>query len=243
MEKLILGVIQGVTEFLPVSSSGHLVLLKHLIGFRSEGAFYEVFLHSATFLSVVFVLRHSIFSPEVFLRYLKLSFVATLPLVLVVPFASSIERTFDEPRILPFTFLFTTIVLLSTRFLRIGNRKARFYDAFILGILQTLALLPGVSRSGITISSGLWRRLSPDESFTLSFWMFLPAALGSFIFEAPKVKDVSLSPWDGVVWIITFATGVLSLQLLRRLLVSEGRFWVFGVYTLTIAIVTVFLFY
>ncbi len=243
MEKLVLGIVQGITEFLPVSSSGHLVLLRHLFGIEGKGAFYEVFLHSATFLSVVVVLRGKIFNRRHFYRYFKLSLIATLPLFLVVPFADSVEATFENPRLLPLTFLLTSLFLFSTYFVRHkGGRKATGLDTLIMGIFQTLALLPGVSRSGTTITVGLHRRLDPDEAFTLSFWMFLPAALGSFVLEIRKVNEVTLTPLDVFVWIITFVVGVISLILLRKILIARGKFWIFGLYTLAVALLSATLF-
>jgi len=111
-----------------------------------------------------------------------------------------------------------------------------------MGIFQTLALLPGVSRSGTTITAGLHRRLDPDEAFTLSFWMFLPAALGSFVLEIRKVNEVSLTPFDALVWMITFIVGVVSLILLRKILIMRGKFWIFGLYTLAVALLSAMLF-
>ena len=239
MEKLVLGVVQGITEFLPVSSSGHLVLLKHLFGLKEQGAFYEVFLHTATFLSVIVVLRGKIFNLRAFLRYGWLSAIATLPLFVVVPFAHTVESAFGNPKLLPITFSITAAFLLSTYFVRVpGKRRAGWKDALLMGLVQVLALLPGVSRSGTTISAGLHRGLDPEEAFSLSFWMFLPAALGSFVLEATRVKGISLTPWDGVVWISTFAVGVVSLVFLRRVLTAHGKFWVFGLYTLAVAILS-----
>ncbi len=238
-----MGVVQGITEFLPVSSSGHLVLLRHLFGIEGQGAFYEVFLHTATFLSVVVVLRGKIFNLKSLWRYGWLSVVATLPLFAVVPLADFVESTFNRPSLLPITFSLTALFLLSTHFVRIpGGREAGWKDALMMGIVQVLALFPGVSRSGVTISTGLHRGLDPDEAFSLSFWMFLPAALGSFVLEATRIKEVSLTAWDGVVWITTFAVGVGSLLLLRRILVSRGKFWMFGLYVLGMALLSAILF-
>ncbi len=242
VEKLLLGIVQGITEFLPVSSSGHLVLLKHLFGVKEQGAFYEVFLHTATFLSVVVVLRGKIFNLRSLWRYGWLSAIATLPLFAVVPFAHLVEETFNTPSLLPLTFSITSLFLLSTYLVRTSEgRRAGWKDALIMGVVQVLALLPGVSRSGITISTGLHRGLEPEEAFALSFWMFLPAALGSFVLEAVRVKEVSLTAWDGVVWITTFAVGVGSLMLLKRLLVNRRKFWVFGLYTVGVALLSAIL--
>jgi len=219
-------------------------MLKHLFGLNTPGAFYEVFLHSATLLSIIVVLRDKIFNRREFWRYLRLSIVATLPLFAVVPFASEIEATFSSPSILPFTFAFTSVLLLSTYFVREPGRMPNWADALIMGLFQTLALLPGISRSGSTISVALHRKVSPDEAFSLSFWMFLPASAGSFVLEAIRLNGshVSLSPWDAVVWILTFAVGVLSLIFLRKILSLGGNFWMFGIYTLGLSILSAFLF-
>ncbi len=241
LEKLLLAAVQGITEFLPVSSSGHLVFLRHLMGVRAEGAFYEVFLHSATFLSVVFVLREEIFDRRKFIRYFKLSLIASLPLFILAPFKDILESTFENPSLLPLTFFITSLFLLSTPLAHPRRDRAGPLEALVMGVAQSLALLPGVSRSGTTISTGLHRGLKPEEAFTLSFWMFLPAALGSFILETPEVRAFDLSYADALAWFVAFSVGVLSLKLLKRILL--GRFfWIFGIYTLAMALTSLVVF-
>ncbi|MEO0168901.1 MAG: undecaprenyl-diphosphate phosphatase [candidate division WOR-3 bacterium] len=241
VEKIILGIVQGITEFLPVSSSGHLVFLKHIFGLEFKGAFYETFLHTATFLSVVFVLRDKIFNPQNFRKYFPLSVVATIPLIPTAFIIKPLEDTFNNPKILAFTFLITGVFLFLTLFAPEGNEKPNLKNSIIMGIFQTMALLPGISRSGITISSGIFSKMEPEEAFNLSFWIFLPASLGAFVLESRYIKEISLNIYDFIVWIITFLVGVISLKILRRVLLGKF-FWVFSVYTLFLSILSFLIF-
>ncbi len=242
VEKLVLGIVQALTEFLPVSSSGHLVLIKHIFGLEFKGAFYETFLHTATFLSVIFVLRDKIFKVENIKKYLPLSIVGTLPLLPAVFFLREIEETFENPRFLPFTFLLTSLILFLTVFFRGGTEKANFKSSFIMGVAQVLALLPGVSRSASTISTGLFLRMDKEEAFTLSFWMFLPANFGAFVLESRHLgSGVIIKIEDVLVWIITFIVGVFAMKVLRKVLLGR-YFWAFSIYTFALSIFSFFFF-
>lgn len=241
IERIILGLVQGITEFLPVSSSGHLVFLKHFFGLEFKGAFYETFLHTATFLSVVFVLREKIFNLKNFKKYFPLSVVATIPLLPTVLVIKPLEENFNNPKILVFTFLITSVFLFLTLFAPKGNEKPNLKNSIIMGIFQTMALLPGVSRSGITISSGIFLKMEPEEAFNLSFWIFLPASLGAFVLESRHIYKINLNFYDFIVWIITFIVGVISLKLLKRVLLGKF-FWVFSFYTFFLALLSFLLF-
>lgn len=241
VEKIVLGIVQALTEFLPVSSSGHLVLLKHVFGLEFKGAFYETFLHTATFLSVIFVLRDKIFNFGNLKRFAPVSIVGILPLLPAVFFLKELEESFENPKVLPLTFLVTSLFLFLTFFFKGGKDGANFKNSLIMGFAQALALLPGISRSGSTISTGLFLKMDREEAFTLSFWIFLPASVGSFILESRHIKDVDLGVEDIFVWLITFTVGIFALKALKRVLL--GRFfWVFSIYTLFLSILSFFLF-
>jgi undecaprenyl-diphosphatase len=242
VEKVILGIVQALTEFLPVSSSGHLVLLKHLFGLEFKGAFYETFLHTATFLSVIFVLRDRIFNLDNLKRYIPLSMVGILPLFPAVFFLRELEGTFENPKILPFTFLITSLFLFLTLFFKGGKEGANFKNSLIMGLAQALALLPGVSRSGSTISTGLFLGMDREEAFILSFWIFLPASIGAFILESRHIEGVNLGIGDAFVWLITFVVGIFALKVLRRALLGR-YFWAFSLYTLFLSLLSFFLFF
>ncbi len=241
IEKLILGVVQGITEFLPISSSGHLVLLKHIFGLEYKGAYYETFLHTATFFSVIAVLYREVFLWKNFKRYFPLSVIATLPLIPTVLLVKTIERTFENPKILPLTFLITSIILFITKFFPSKNKNPTVLTSLFMGLFQVISLFPGVSRSGITISAGIFVGLKMEEAFNLSFWMFLPASLGAFLIEFKDVGNFNLTSADVIVWFITFITGVISLYALKRILISR-YFWIFSIYTLAISILSFLIF-
>ncbi|MFZ8834927.1 MAG: undecaprenyl-diphosphate phosphatase, partial [Candidatus Caldipriscus sp.] len=150
--------------------------------------------------------------------------------------------TFENPKILPFTFLITSLFLFLTLFFKGGKEGANFKNSLIMGLAQALALLPGVSRSGSTISTGLFLGMDREEAFILSFWIFLPASIGAFILESMHIEGVNLGIEDVFVWLITFVVGVFTLKVLRKALLGR-YFWAFSLYTLFLSLLSFFLFF
>ncbi len=199
IEAVVLGLVQGLTEFLPVSSSGHLVMTQAFLGIPQPGVFLEVVLHVATMLSVAIVYRQRLAQLVVgavrrdayALRYIGLLAVATLPVALVgFFFRHPIQAAFDAPVITGFMLLVTGIILWSTRYVLRGqiHDEPRAIHALAMGILQVLALLPGISRSGSTIAAGLWTGLKGEKAAEFSFLMSLIAIAGAGVLEATQLE-------------------------------------------------------
>jgi undecaprenyl-diphosphatase len=200
LQAIFLGILQGLTEFLPVSSSGHLALAEHYLGIRQPGVTFEVFLHLATALAVVLYFRHRIASILVAIgrwatrrRYdedeLRLAahlIVATIPAGLVGYFLGpAVERVFDSPLVVSVLLLVTGIVLWFAAKLFPGTKTRETWpDAIAVGVAQSLAVLPGISRSGMTVTAGLAvgmeRRRAAEFAFLLSVPIILGAAAASF---------------------------------------------------------------
>lgn len=202
-EAIVLGAIQGATEFLPVSSSGHLVVGQALLGIEIPGIGFEIAVHLATLLSVLVAYRAE-FAELVFgalkgereaLTYWLLVALATLPVVVVgLLYKDRIEALFDAPIVAGFCFLFTAAVLLTTRWAlaRDPDKEPSVASSVAMGFAQIVALLPGVSRSGMTVTAALWSGLDPKKAAQFSFMMLLPAVSGASILSIPDLTEGGL---------------------------------------------------
>lgn len=243
LDALILGLVQGLTEFLPVSSSGHLVMAETFLDVPSAGIFVEVALHVATLLSVVIVYRARLAElalgtlrrdPDA-LRYMALLALATVPAAVVgLTLKDLVERAFATPALTGFMLLFTGAFLWSTRYVQrpVVDEPAGPKVALAMGFAQALALLPGISRSGATITAGLWGRASGVRAAEFSFLMSIPAIIGAAILEARNfegaVSDVGGAPLL-VAFFAALAAGILAIRSLVWLLRRQS-FYAFAYY-------------
>lgn len=232
-QSIILSIVQGVAEFLPISSSGHLNLFQHFFGITPSLTF-DVFLNTATFCSVLFFFRNEI---SYFLNNIFYIFLGSLPAIIVgLFFKNQIESIFSQPNLLPIFFLITSIFVLSTKFIKNNQKRITIKTALIIGIFQAIAILPGVSRAGATIFAGLLIGLAPVESFMFSFSLFIPASLGALVLNIKDISHTTLfSSTNIIAFITTFIVGIFSLWLLQRLLINK-KLWIFGIYTLVLAL-------
>ncbi|MGH7476148.1 MAG: undecaprenyl-diphosphate phosphatase [Longimicrobiales bacterium] len=200
-EAVLLGLVQGLTEFLPVSSSGHLVMSQEVLGIDSPGVFLEVALHLATLLSVVLVYRRTLLRLLVgtlqgnreAVGYVGLLLVASVPAGVVgLGFEDAIEATFDTPAVTGFMLIVTGFLLWSTR--RVARRPDQevmvpgWKLALGIGAAQAFAILPGISRSGSTITAGLWARMNGAAAAEFSFLMSIPAIAGAVVLQLPETS-------------------------------------------------------
>jgi len=237
IQSLILSLVQGITEFLPISSDGHLNLFQHFFKLTPSLTF-DVFLHAATFLSVVFFFRSQI---KYFFSNLKYIIVGSIPAILVGFFLKDqFESLFSSPKLLPFFFLLTGILVFSTKFLKKKNKKITYLSAFIIGTFQALAILPGVSRSGCTIFSALLLGLSPLNAFNFSFSLFIPASIGAIILESKNILNPNILTQNNLIsFVMAFIVGIFALKLLQKI-ISKDKFWIFGVYTINLSVILLF---
>jgi len=202
LDALLLGVVQGLTEFLPVSSSGHLVMLQTLLGIREDGVIFEITVHVATLVSVLIFYRARIASlttgvlrrePDA-VRYLAKLVVATLPAVVVVLLAGDfVEAQFDSPSMAGFCLIITGLILWTTRATspRATGGEPSFRAALLIGCAQAFALLPGISRSGSTVAMALALGVRPVQAAEFSFLMSVIAITGAALRAAPDLALVS----------------------------------------------------
>ncbi len=198
-ESLILGIVQGATEFLPVSSSGHLVITQAVLGVAIQGVFFEITVHAATLLSVLVVYRNRVGQlaggvarrdPEA-VRYLMLLAVATVPAGLLGVLARDpIEALFDVPAAPGVALLVTGCFLWTSRsaISRAVQERPGWMAAFLIGCAQAFALVPGISRAGATVVAALWLGIQAREAAAFSFLMSVPVIAGAAILQIPDVQ-------------------------------------------------------
>jgi len=254
LETLILAIFQGLTEFLPVSSSGHLVLLQYLFGHAEGDLFLDVVLHGGTLGSVVVVYRREIFRLLRFdrpaLMYLLALFVGTLPAVVVgLLFKDQVEEAFAAPLVAAVGFFLTGLLLLSTRKVSSTDdlpepwepRPIALKRAILVGCAQAMAICPGISRSGSTIAASLWLGLPRAEAARFSFLLSVPAIGGALVLmlldgDIPtRVSSLGLA----LSALAAFAVGLVAIKL-TALAVVRSHFWKFAFYVLPLSAVTLF---
>ena len=269
LEAIILGILQGLTEFLPVSSSGHLVLFQHLFGLKEAELFFDVCVHMGTLLAVVIVFRQEIIKiisallqlvslggqKEKFLQKadsdpeLKMAafiVIGSIPTaVLGLLFASIADRLFSST-------LITGLMLIVTGLLLWVTRKAETHTvaansgqltkgkALIIGIVQGLAIIPGISRSGSTISTGLLLGVDRETAARYSFLLAIPAIVGAGLLS---LKD-GLSQMDSIIGMSLLGAVTAALVgygALKSLLhmVKKGRLYVFAPYCWLVGILAI----
>lgn len=230
---IILGITQGITEFFPVSSSGHLLFIQKIFGFTGEELVISIVLHLATILAVaVFFYRDILLALQDKKAILAIALVTFITGVIGIAGKEIFENLFSSIKYLTLAWIISGVVILLTKCFMSGKRNTvTLKDSLILGITQGLAIVPGISRSGITVSTLLFRGLDIKRSFSFSFIVSLPAILGAAALEAQKI-DFSLKANFlnlGLGFVFSFITGLLSLWLLRKIL-ARAKFHYFGYY-------------
>ncbi len=232
---IFLGIIQGLAEFLPVSSSGHLALLETVFHFnQTQKLSYTAFLHIGTALALIYFFRKKIidiftklFSKNIqqkkdnFSLIIKI-IIGTIPIGVIGYLAQDkIDLLFNKPIFSAIFLIITGVILYSTRFTRATKMQVSYLDAILIGIAQAIALLPGISRSGITISLALLLGLSQTEGFEFSFLLSIPAVIGANIL---MFKDVSIN-LDRIKTMLAiavpFIVGVLALRILKSIIIKK----------------------
>jgi len=237
----LLGIVQGLTEFFPVSSSGHLVLLQRVFGFSGEEVALSIVLHLGTLLAVTIFFFPDILKALRTPRLLFYIFVVTLITGIIGILAKDFfESLFSSIKFLPLAWFFTAGLLLATRKFMAGKREAvNFKDAVILGLTQAVAIVPGISRSAMTISTLLFRKLDAKNAFSFSFIVSLPAILGAALLEARKIDfAIKANPINlASGFIFSLLAGLASLWILKKILI-KAKFYYFAYYCLAAAVIT-----
>lgn len=270
IESILLGLLQGLAEFLPVSSSGHLVLGKALVGLQEEGMFFDVMLHTGTLLSIFVIFRKKIWNILVGcakrdreqLKEAGYIILASIPTAIIgLGFKDSIESLFENPRAVCVAMLFTGTILFLSKWAKTGanhpeevGKGMNWWRALLTGITQGIACIPGISRSGSTISSMLFMGVNRKYAGEFSFLMSIPAVGGAALLDFIKwIKCQNVSP-DNLQMVeecatsgtfspallagmaVAFLSGIFALKWLLNF-VQKGKFHTFAYYLWTVGIV------
>lgn len=255
IQALILGLLQGLTEFLPVSSSGHLEIGNALLGVKSENnLLFAVTVHVATVLSTLVVFRKDIFillkdlfafkwnESTIYIAKLLVSAIPVLFLGLF--FEEEIEQFFTGNLVLVGSMLLITAGLLAfAHFAKKGERKITFGRSLIIGTAQAMAVMPGISRSGATIATGLLLKTKKDEVARFSFLMVLVPILGAAFLDLvggdfSQSSDISAFPLL-IGFIAAFISGLIACAWMIRI-IKRGKLIYFAIYCLIIGLIAIF---
>ena len=246
IEAIFLGIIQGLTEFLPVSSSGHLVIVQSVLGVVQPGNEFEILVHIGTLMSVLVVFKTDILELLTDLRskntqkYILYIIIGTAPSVFIgLGYKSFIESLFNNLKTVGSALIFTGLVLFSSQFSVKKDLKPSIYTAFLIGCAQAIAIIPGVSRSGMTISMALILGFLPREAARFSFLLAIPVISGAGILT---MIDLNGSSNDfiltGIIGMFSsFLVGFFALKWLLGWL-EKGKIYYFGIYCVFIGTLT-----
>lgn len=246
LKAIILGLIQGLTEFLPVSSSGHLLIAESLLGISNNSMFYNILLHVASLMAVIIVfwkdvvelLKHPFEKPM--LRIV----VATIPTVILALVANHFFDDYALKVFVGFGFLISAIVITITAILQKRKNlpvlEMNYRQAFIIGVVQGCAVFPGISRSGSTICAGLVQKVGREESAKFSFLISIPVILGGMVFEIASGIKHGFGNVDLLSCVCGFLTAfvvaLLTIKLMMKI-VKKGNWWYFAIYLFVLSVV------
>jgi len=260
-ETIVYALLQGMTEFLPISSSGHLALLGELFFRHNNQTFFFVVLHLGTLFAVLIFFRNDIIKLIKglikWLSYQEGNEIQSINLLLciivstmvtgllVFPFKDFVEDSFKSTMLISINFLITGAILLSTYLVGGKNSgEVNIKKSIIIGISQAIAVLPGISRSGATISTAILSGVRGEEAFRFSFLISIPAVLGAAILEMPSSGTLTTEMWWQYImgFITSFLSGIASLYLLGRI-INKNKLYYFSFYCFLIGFSVLIAFY
>lgn len=264
---MILAIIQGLTEFLPISSSGHLAIADKIFsGNLGSLEQFAITVHFGTMMATIWVFWDEIERlfkslgtiPQAIkkrewnddLKMVMYIIIATIPTAIIgFLLKDKFETLMGNLTVVGIMLIVTALILFLTKFTQQGEKKEGnfgFLNSFFLGLAQTVAIMPGISRSGATISTALFLKSDREFAGRISFLISLPAIIGANFYELYKLKSQGICPF-GDAWIIqivgflvSFGVGLLALKILLRL-IKKGKFFYFSIYCLALGIATIIL--
>lgn len=268
IEAIFLGILQGLTEFLPVSSSGHLVILQELLNFHDSGVVFEVAVHIGTLLSILTVYFKILksYSKDLFyglklrkmtpsLRLTTLLIIGSLPTAIIgFTLKDTFEKLFESPTAVGISLCITGVILFVSKFKVSKEDKSQFgvidltmveritaLQAFLMGLAQGCAITPGISRSGATISAGILTGIEKNTAAAFSFILSVPAVLGAALLQ---LKDLQTFEWQYLMVLVvgmvsSYLSGIIGLLLVLKV-VKRGRLEVFSYYLWIVGPLTVY---
>ncbi|MDO9536352.1 MAG: undecaprenyl-diphosphate phosphatase [Bacillota bacterium] len=253
LEVVLLGLLQGLTEFLPVSSSGHLVIAQHFLGIKQAGVTFEVMVHFGTLLSIMWVFKKDLSAlARGFLydaeqkRLFIFLIVGTIPTALMGLLLSSFFlKIFESPFLVGIMLLVSGLIVFTISRIHIEKKDIKnmtAWDAVTIGIFQGIAIIPGITRSGSTILGALWKGLNRETAVRYSFLLALPAIAGATFLEFWDWVQLGGSSEfmtvNFLAAIIAFISGVFAIKVFIKLL-ERGKFYYLAYYCWFVGTLTV----
>lgn len=244
LEAVLSGIVQGACEFLPISSSGHLVLLHSYFGYKEPQVSFDIFLHVGTLLAILVYFRNDIKLVLTKERdFFALVLVASIPTGIIAFMLEPIIReAFVNIRLVGFMLIVTAVLLFlgdaGSKF-RVHSSSSKtglgFGKALIIGIAQGFSTLPGLSRSGATISAALISQVRKKEAIRFSFLLAIPAIIGALIFELRHVESLGTMALSNILagTITAFFVGLVAIYYLIQA-ITKDRIYVFGIYCMLV---------
>lgn len=252
LSALILGLLQGLTEFLPVSSSGHLVLTQHLLGLKgSDQLAFDVLVHLATLLAVLLYFRRDIYriitsavtstDADKGRLWILMLIIGSIPTALIgYEFRDSFAALFGQPRFVSLMLWVTAVVLMLSDRRKIREETKGHLTvtrSLLVGTAQGLAIIPGISRSGSTITTAIFTGMDPTLAARYSFLLSIPAIFGASLLEFKDIAGLSTQHLPAYVSgaFIAFLSGYLAVDILMKVIVKR-KLWKFSVYLFIIGL-------
>lgn len=242
---ILIGFVQGLTEFLPISSSGHIVLFGSMFDLDNL-MLISIVAHIGTLFAVIFCYRKRLgeLIRKPFNKTNLNLIIATIPtVIMVLLFNSFLEDNFSNKTLI-WGFLISAVLLVIADFKKDCYRPVTKRSALYMGIAQGLALLPGISRSGSTLVCGLLVGVEKNEALDFSFLMSIPVIIASAVYESIKLFSCQITVnWLGIfiVMITSFFFGILSIKLMLKL-VKKNRLYYFSIYLIVLSLIMLFFF-
>jgi len=250
-QAIISGAVQGITEFFPISSSGHLVILHSLFELKGPQVAFDITLHLGTLISIAIFFRNEI---RALLgkdrRMLYLLAAASLPtFAIAILIKDKVEYLFTSPKMVAFMLLLTGAWLIAGSLIESYHRKRgvkkelSLFNSILIGLAQGISVLPGISRSGSTIAAGMIAGLEREKAFRFSFLLALPAVAGAAIFKAKEIAGFVISPGEAAYFaaggITASLVGLVSIKALLNL-IRRDLFYIFGIYCIAVGMIILF---
>jgi len=243
IEAIILGVIQGITEWLPISSTAHLEIVKKLLKVELP-ILFDVFLHLGTLIVLILIFNKEI--KQIIKSIIKLDYksehfklfqfliLGSIPITVIgLLFYKNVELAFTNSKVIGYALIINGIILFLTKFIN-KNKPINKLDSLIIGFSQAIAIIPGISRSGITISTGLLKGINKTQITTFSFLLSIPAILGATILELKNITYIPIIP-TLVGTLTSMISGYIALKLIIKL-IKEQKFYKFSYYSIIMGI-------
>lgn len=263
LKYILMGVFQGITEPLPISSSGHLILLKTGLGLHLPGLSFEVIVHFGSLIAICFVYRQTIIRLLIhsmqYMKYKKqedynnfkfvlLVLIATIPAGLIgILFKDSISNHLSSVRVVGITLIITGICLWLIR-KKVGTKgenQLTFWDGILIGCAQALALIPGISRSGATLVTALALGIDRDTALRFSFLLYIPISIGSVLFSINEVRQDPLLSSNIILFIIACIAATLATYIALKWFINimkRGKLAYFSCYCFVVGIIVLLMF-